>query len=84
MDSMAQAVPAVEMAARHVLADNRPVTAKDTTGIVEAVASCVAREGAVKARSAALNSLIGLIVNPRSREHHRAHRGRLVAIALHR
>jgi len=38
-----------EMAARHVLADNRPVTAKDTTGIVEAVRQLrVAREGAVK------------------------------------
>jgi len=52
-----------EMAARHVLADNRPVTAKDTTGIVEAVRQLrVAREGAVKARSAALNALTGLIV----------------------
>jgi transposase len=52
-----------EMAARHVLADNRPVTAKDTTGIVEAIRQLrVAREGAVKARSAALNALTGLII----------------------
>ena len=52
-----------EMAARHVLADNRPVTAKDTTGIVEAVRQLrVARDGAVKARSAALNTSAGLIV----------------------
>jgi transposase len=52
-----------EMAARHVLADNRPVTAKDTTGIVEAIRQLrVARDGAVKARSAALNALTGLIV----------------------
>jgi transposase len=52
-----------EMAARHVLAANRPVVAKDTTGIVEAVRQLrVARDGAVKARSAALSALCGLIV----------------------
>jgi transposase len=44
-----------ELAARHVLADNRPVVAKDTSGIVEAIRQLrVARDGAVKARSAAL------------------------------
>jgi transposase len=52
-----------EMAARHVLAANRPVVAKDTSGIVEAIRQLrVARDGAVKARSAALNALSGLIV----------------------
>ena len=52
-----------EMAARHVLAANRLVVAKDTTGIVEAIRQLrVAREGAVKARSAALNTLTGLVV----------------------
>jgi transposase len=53
-----------ELAARHVLAGNRPVIAKDTTGIVEAIRQLrVAREGAVKARTAALNALGGLIVS---------------------
>ncbi len=52
-----------EMAARHVLAANRPVIAKDTTGIVEAIRQLrVARDGAIKARSAALNALTGLVV----------------------
>ena len=52
-----------EMAARHVLAANRVVIAKDTSGIVEAIRQLrVARDGAVKARSAALNALGGLIV----------------------
>jgi transposase len=52
-----------EMAARHVLAANRLVIAKETTGIVEAIRQLrVARAGAVKARSAALNALTGLIV----------------------
>ena len=49
------------MAARHVLAANRIVIAKDTSGIVEAIRQLrVARDGAVKARSAALNALDGL------------------------
>jgi len=53
-----------EMAARHVLAANRVVIAKDTTGIVEAIRQLrVARDGAVKARSAALNALDGLTVS---------------------
>ena len=52
-----------ELAARHVLAANRPVVAKDTSGIVEAIRQLrVARDGAVKARTAALNALGGLIV----------------------
>jgi transposase len=52
-----------EMAARHVLAASRPVIAKDTTGIVEAIRQLrVARDGAVKARSAALNALTGLAI----------------------
>jgi transposase len=52
-----------EMAARHVLAASRPVIAKDRTGIVEAIRQLrVARVGALKARSAALNALTGLIV----------------------
>jgi transposase len=52
-----------EMAARHVLAASRLVIAKDTTGIVEAIRQLrVAREGAVKARSAALNALTGLVI----------------------
>ena len=46
-----------------MLAANRPVVAKDTSGIVEAIRQLrVARDGAVKARSAALNALGGLIV----------------------
>jgi transposase len=52
-----------ELAARHVLAASSIVIAKDTTGIVEAIRQLrVARDGAVKARSAALNALGGLIV----------------------
>src|SRR4051794_27238118 len=52
-----------ELAARHVLAASRPVVAKDTSGIVEAIRQLrVARDGAVKARSAAPNALGGLIV----------------------
>jgi transposase len=52
-----------ELAARHVLAASRLVIAKDTSGIVEAIRQLrVAREGAVKARTAALNALSGLIV----------------------
>jgi transposase len=52
-----------ELAARHVLAANRPVVAKDTSGIVEAIRQLrVARDGAVKARTAALNALSGLII----------------------
>ena len=52
-----------EMAARHVLAAGRVVIAKDTTGIVESIRQLrVARDGAVKARSAALNALGALIV----------------------
>jgi transposase len=52
-----------ELAARHVLTGERPVVAKDTGGIVESIRSLrVAREGAVKARSAALNAVGGLIV----------------------
>jgi transposase len=52
-----------ELAARHVLAASRPVIAKDTSGIVEAIRQLrVAREGAVKARTAALNALSALIV----------------------
>src|SRR4051794_9669467 len=54
-----------ELAARHVLAANRPVVAKDTSGIVEAIRQLrVARDGAVKARTAALNALNGLIITP--------------------
>jgi transposase len=53
-----------ELAARHVLAASSVVIAKDTTGIVEAIRQLrVARDGAVKARSAALNALTGLIVS---------------------
>ncbi len=53
-----------EMAARHVLAASQVVIAKDTTGIVEAIRQLrVARDGAVKARSATLNTLSGLIVS---------------------
>jgi transposase len=53
-----------EMAARHVLAASSIVIAKDTTGIVESIRQLrVARDGAVKARSAALNALIGLIIS---------------------
>lgn len=53
-----------EMAARHVLAASRLVIAKDTTGIVESIRQLqVARDGAVKARSAALNALGGLIIS---------------------
>jgi transposase len=52
-----------EMAARHVLAASSIVIAKDTTGIVESIRQLrVARDGAVKARSAALNALTGLVV----------------------
>jgi transposase len=52
-----------ELAARHILAASSIVFAKDTTGIVEAIRQLrVARDGAVKARSAALNALTGLIV----------------------
>jgi transposase len=52
-----------EMAARHVLAASSVVIAKDTSGIVEAIRQLrIARDGAVKARSAALNALTGLIV----------------------
>ncbi len=52
-----------ELAARHVLAASSVVIAKDTSGIVEAIRQLrVARDGAVKARSAALNALTGLIV----------------------
>ena len=52
-----------ELAARHVLAANRPVVAKDTSGVVEAIRQLrVARDGAVKARSAALNAINGLTV----------------------
>jgi transposase len=52
-----------ELAARHVLAAERPAVAKDTGGVVEAIRQLrVAREGAVKARTAALNALGGLIV----------------------
>jgi transposase len=52
-----------ELAARHVLAASSIVIAKDTSGIVEAIRQLrVARDGAVKARSAALNALAGLIV----------------------
>jgi len=53
-----------EMAARHVLAASSIVIAKDTTGVVESIRQLrVARDGAVKARSAALNALGGLIVS---------------------
>ena len=53
-----------ELAARHVLAGNRPVIPKDTTGIVEAIRQLrVARDGAIKARTAALNALGGLIIS---------------------
>jgi transposase len=53
-----------EMAARHVLAASSIVIAKDTTGVVESIRQLrVARDGAVKARSAALNALTGLIVS---------------------
>jgi transposase len=52
-----------ELAARHVLAASSIVIAKDTSGIVEAIRQLrVARDGAVKARTAALNALGGLIV----------------------
>jgi transposase len=52
-----------ELAARHVLTGDRPVVAKDTSGIVEAIRQLrVARDGAVKARTAALNALSGLII----------------------
>jgi transposase len=52
-----------ELAARHVLAASSIAIAKDTSGIVEAIRQLrVARDGAVKARSAALNALTGLIV----------------------
>jgi transposase len=52
-----------ELAARHVLAASSVAIAKDTSGIVEAIRQLrVARDGAVKARSAALNALTGLIV----------------------
>src|SRR4051794_12861328 len=52
-----------ELAARHVLTGNRPVVAKDTSGIVEAIRQLrVARDGAVKGRTAALNALTGLII----------------------
>src|SRR4051794_19313186 len=52
-----------ELAARHVLAANRPVIAKDTSGMVEAIRQLrVARDGAVKSRSAALNAINGLTV----------------------
>jgi transposase len=53
-----------ELAARHVLADNRVVIAKDTTGVVESIRQLrVARDGAVKARSAALHALDGVVVS---------------------
>jgi transposase len=53
-----------ELAARHVLADNRIVIAKDTTGVVESIRQLrVARDGAVKARSAALHALDGMVVS---------------------
>jgi transposase len=52
-----------ELAARHVLTGDRPVTAKDTSGIVESIRQLrVARDSAVKARTAALNALGALIV----------------------
>src|SRR3954454_11256628 len=52
-----------ELPPRHALATSRPVVAKDTSGIVEAIRQLrVARDGAVKARSAALNALGGLII----------------------
>jgi transposase len=47
-----------------VLAGDRPVIPKDTTGIVEAIRQLrVAGDGAVKARTAALNALGGLIIS---------------------
>jgi transposase len=53
-----------EMAARHVLSEKAVVIAKDTTGIVESIRQLrVAREGAIKARGAALNAVTGLIVS---------------------
>jgi transposase len=53
-----------EMAARHVLAASSIVIAKDTTGAVESIRQLrVARDGAVKARSAALNAPTGLIIS---------------------
>jgi transposase len=52
-----------ELAARHVLAESAVVVAKDTTGVVESIRQLrVARDGAAKARSAALNALTGVIV----------------------
>ena len=66
-----------ELAARHVLTGQRLVVAKDTSGVVEAIRQLrVAREGAVKARSAALNSLSALIVTAPEdlRQHLRAAR----------
>src|SRR3954452_17519019 len=56
--------PDARLAARHVLAQNRIVIAKDTTGIVEAIRQLrVVRDGAIKERSAALHALDGLIVS---------------------
>ena len=78
------------MAARHVLAENSIVFAKDTTGIVESIRQLrVARDGAVKARTAALNALTGLVVSaPQElREHllqRRTTRGRATLCARFR
>jgi len=53
-----------EMAARHVPAQSSIVIAKDTSGIVESIRQLrVARDGAVKSRSAALNTLRDLAVS---------------------
>lgn len=52
-----------ELAARHVLARARPVIPKQTTGIVESIRQLrVARESAVKSRSAAVLQLGDLIL----------------------
>lgn len=52
-----------EAAARRVLAGETKVVPKDTTGVVEAIRQLkVARDGAVKARSAALQQLRDLII----------------------
>jgi hypothetical protein len=52
-----------ELAARHVLAGHKPVLPKQTTGIVESIRQLrVARESAVKSRSAAMLQLGDLIL----------------------
>jgi hypothetical protein len=66
-----------ELAARHVLAASSIVIAKDTTGIVEAIRQLrVARSGALKARTAALQQLDDLTITAPQQLRDELRRGR--------